>query len=96
MVNLTKAQIRSAQLLFDAIDQFEMLLKYYSEDKAGPAYIQCKYVNNNPEIQLDRAIMQTAIRSQLTIYYDSLSAMGITYTEPEENRVDNLSEMRYN
>jgi hypothetical protein len=84
MVNLTKAQIHSAQLLFEAIDQFEILLKYYSEDKAGPAYIQCKYVNNNPEIQLDRSIMTTAIRSQLTVYYDALTAMGITYTKPEE------------
>ena len=85
MINLTSNQLRSVQLLFNAIDEFEMLLKYYSEDKAGPAYLDCNYVNGDSlEIQLDRKIMTTAIRSQLAIYHETLNAMGVLYTKTEE------------
>ena len=85
MINLTGAQLRSVQLLFNAIEQYETLLKFYSENKPGPAYLDCNYVNGDSlEIQLDRAIMTTAIRSQLTMYHDALTDMGVTYTKPEE------------
>ncbi len=84
MVNLTPGQLQSLQHLFRAIDQQELLLKHYSEEKGGPAYVQCNYVQNNPEIQLDRAIMTTAIRSQLTIYHKSLADLGVVYAKPTE------------
>lgn len=84
MINLTPGQLQSIQHLFRAIDQFEVLLKYYNEEKAGPAYLQCKYVHNNPEIQLDRAIMTTAIRSQLTVYHNALTDLGVVYIKPKE------------
>lgn len=60
----------------DALENLELLIKTYSEDKPGPAYVRCAYVGDI-DIQIDRAIMVTALEAQRQRLISYLATLGI-------------------
>lgn len=60
----------------DALENLELLIKTYSEEKAGPAYLTCDYVGDI-RVQFDRSIMVTALEAQRTRLISYLATLGI-------------------
>ena len=70
LVNLNKT--------IEAIETLEYLIKEYSVAKAGPAYCKFNYVSSDhSEVQINRAIMVVALKSQRQHLVDYLEKLGI-------------------
>jgi len=68
-VKLNLARIASIQTTMEAIEKNRKLIEFYSEDKAGPAYVTCTYVAHEPiDIQIDRKIMVKTLTEQMNQY----------------------------
>lgn len=62
----------------DAFKEFNKLIRYYSEDKAGPAYLSARVnYDNYIAIQVDREIMVTALKAQRQKLVDYLTTLHI-------------------
>ena len=64
---------------FDAITNLNKAIKYYSEDKAGPAYISFEYASELRKAQIDRAILVTALTAQRDKLVSYLRDLGIEW-----------------
>jgi hypothetical protein len=62
----------------DALDNLTDLIKYYSVDKPGPAYVVFNHTScGKSEAQIDRSIMVTALKAQKQKLVDYLATLGI-------------------
>lgn len=71
-----RTELYNAHITIDAIDNLTDLIKVYSVDKPGPAYVVFKYTETR-EAQIDRAIMVTALTAQRQRLIDYLATIGI-------------------
>ena len=62
-----------------AIDDFDYLIKYYSEDKPGPAYCTFKNIDGPGEssVQIDRPTIVETLKLQRQKLVDYLATLGI-------------------
>jgi len=68
-VKLNLARLRSIKTTMEAIEKIQKLIDFYSEDKAGPAYVTCKNVGHEHiDIQIDRKIMVKTLTEQMNQY----------------------------
>ena len=81
MVKLSENRVALINLgtTIEAMENLDKLIKYYSEDKTGPAYVTCGSVNGPGEIktQIDRKIMVVCLQAQKQKLVDYLSTLGI-------------------
>lgn len=62
----------------DALENIDELIKEYSEDKPGPAYVTFEFTfENHDKVQFDRAIMVNALYEQREKLTDYLALLGI-------------------
>lgn len=72
-VKLNLACIRSIQTTMEAIERTQKLIDFYSEDKAGPAYVTCNNVGHESiDIQIDRKTMVIALKTQINQFVRSI------------------------
>ncbi len=81
MISLAQRRVELVNLpvTIKAIEDLELLIKYYSKDLPGPAYCQFDHVDGPGavRVQLDRKITIQALRAQLQRLYDYLESLGI-------------------
>lgn len=80
MINLKNYSdpLCNLHVTIDAIKKFNQLIRYYSEDKPGPAYLSARVnYDNYIDIQVDREIMVTALKAQRQKLVDYLATMHI-------------------
>lgn len=62
-----------------AIKDLDELIRYFSEDRLGPAYVTFKYVPSVDNTQIERSIMLTALKMQRERLVDYLTTLGIEW-----------------
>lgn len=62
-----------------ALDELDALIKFYSVDKPGPAYVTYTNVDGPSEVkvQIDRKIMVPALQAQRQKMVDYLATLGV-------------------
>lgn len=62
----------------EALERFDLLIEFYSEDKPGPAYTAFSNVHiTDLEVQFDRKIIVDALKAQRKTLVDYLVNLGI-------------------
>ena len=61
----------------DAIEEIDLLINRYSEDKPGPAYCNFEYMGPVNKVQFDRSIILVALKAQRQRLVDYLETLGI-------------------
>lgn len=81
MVKLSENRVALINLgtTINAMDKLDTLIKFYSEDKPGPAYVTCTHVDGPGEVkvQIDRKIMVPALQAQRQKLVDYLATLGV-------------------
>ena len=80
MIKLSENRVALMNLKFtiNALDELNILIKYYSEDKLGPAYCTFRHTDTGEfDVQIDRKIMLPALQAQRQVLIDYLSTLGI-------------------
>ena len=67
------------KLTIDALDTIDTLIKWYSQDKPGPAYCEFNYVDGpgKVSVQFDRKFMIDALKNQRQSLVDYFATLGI-------------------
>ena len=61
----------------EAMQNLQVLISYYSENKPGPAYMTADYNGSIIDLQIDRQIIVITLKAQYAILYDYLAELGI-------------------
>lgn len=81
MVKLSENRVALINLgtTIAAMDELDTLIKFYSEDKPGPAYVTYTHVDGPGEVkvQIDRKIMVPALQAQRQKLVDYLATLGV-------------------
>ena len=81
MVKLSENRVALINLgtTIAAMDDLDVLIKFYSEDKPGPAYVTYTHVDGPGEVkvQIDRKIMVPALKAQKQRLVDYLATLGV-------------------
>lgn len=81
MVKLSDHRVALMNLgvTINAIEEFDTLIKFYSNDKPGPAYCTCTHVDGPGEVklQIDRKILVPALQAQRQKLVDYMATLGI-------------------
>ena len=81
MVKLSENRVALINLgtTINALDELDALIKFYSADKPGPAYITCTHVDGLGEVkvQIDRKIIVPTLQSQRQKLVDYLAGLGV-------------------
>ena len=75
-----KTALHNLGVTFEAIQQLDILIKDYSHDLPGPAYVTFNHVaSGNIEAQIDRKIILVALSEQRHKLIDYLASLGIEW-----------------
>ena len=81
MIKLSEYRVELMNLkgTIDALEDINVLLNYYSEDKPGPAYCTFRYIDAAGQVdtQFDRKIIVTALEAQRQKLVGYLASLGI-------------------
>ena len=81
MVKLSENRVALINLgtTIAALDVLDTLIKFYSVDKPGPAYVTCTNVDGPGEVkvQIDRKIIVPALQAQRQKLVDYLADLGV-------------------
>lgn len=79
MISLSEKRVSLVNLghTLEALDKLEGLIKHFSENKPGPAYLTVRFASDNPEIQIDRAVFLVALKAQREKLVEYLATLGI-------------------
>jgi len=74
-----RVELMNLKVTIDALDEINILIKYYSVDKPGSAYCTFKYVDGPGQVDthFDRKIIVTALEAQRQKLVDYLATLGI-------------------
>ena len=74
-----RVSLTNLGVTFDALDKFDELIKFYSVDKPGPAYLKVDHgpIRADGGIQIDRDIMVVALKQQRDRLVEYLAKLGI-------------------
>lgn len=78
-LNDNRGALCNLKLTIDALDQLDLLIKYYSKDKGGPAYCTFGYVDGpgDVKVQIARSVIVPALVSQRNNLVTYLATLGI-------------------
>ena len=81
MVKLSENRVALINLgtTIAAMDELDVLIKFYSVDKPGPAYVTFTHVDGPGEVkvQFDRNNILPALKAQKQLLVDYLATLGV-------------------
>lgn len=76
-----RTSLTNLGVTFDALDKLNELIKFYSMDTPGPAYLKIEHgptsIQRDSHIQIDRNIMVVALKEQRDRLIAYLAKLGI-------------------
>lgn len=79
MIKLSENRVGliNLDLAIQALDDIDELIRIYSENKAGPAYVKFQYDGNEKDVQFARKTIVVALKSQRQVLVDYFENLGI-------------------